>query len=412
MAEINWDKISSNFSSAFGLDPKEAATGRRLQAETDLLGSKLLTEEAERGLVPHKQRVYETEATSNEAKGKHYEAGTGKLRSEKTGIDFTNAARARISDLVSAGKIVADPQTGMWRRGPTATDAEVSALQGAFAGLSEDPTKGVAALQSIGSIMAQDALVGARARGDAGSLAPTAVGTPEQAKAMLDRKAAEEQALKQAELANRLEEQRIQNQGRLETERVANEGRIAAERERAKVQGGPDFSKAVGVQADYEKQVLVNVPKATSQVAAEIARRAIEIDRANAAAGRPVDPQKSIADVLSEVTGYRDPAEGRGMEDRKFGPGTELVPSPAPAAPATAQAAPQAQPQVVVAQPTSTPTVANTVANAAAAPAAAPAAQTQVIQLPADRAEAERVYNSLPPGTPFITPEGLPAIKQ
>lgn len=409
MAEINWDKISSNFSSAFGLDPKEAATGRRLQAETDLLGSKLLTEEAERGLIPHKQRVYQTEATSNEAKGKQYEAGAGKLQSEKTGIDFTNAARTRIADLVSTGKIVDDPQTGMWRRGPTATDAEVYALKGAFASLSEDPIKGVSALQSIGSIMAQDPLVGARARADAGSLVPTAVGTPEQARAMLDRKAAEEQALKQAELANRLEEQRIQNQGRLETERVANEGRVAAERERARAQGGPDFSKAVGVQADYEKQVLVNVPGAVPQVAAEIARQAIEIDRANAAAGRPVDPQKSIADVLSQMTGYRDPSEGRGMEDRKFGPGTELVPSRrvAPAAPATAQAAPQAQPQVVATQAPSTPTVASTVANAAS-----PAAQPQVIQLPADRAEAERVYNSLPPGTPFITPEGLPAIKQ
>jgi len=87
-----------NLADAFGMNPKLAAEGRKMQAEQAYLAARTANTESDTALNPFRQRVYESEAERNNALA-------GKTGSEKAGIEFANKARQSLYNLLESGAL-------------------------------------------------------------------------------------------------------------------------------------------------------------------------------------------------------------------------------------------------------------------------------------------------------------------
>jgi hypothetical protein len=101
MSDYSWIKpATENIANLFGLNPRAAAEGRRMQSEQEFLAARKANTEADTGLSPYRQRLLEAQAGTQGALGGKYNAETGKTNAEAEGLKLTNNVRSKLADAV------------------------------------------------------------------------------------------------------------------------------------------------------------------------------------------------------------------------------------------------------------------------------------------------------------------------
>lgn len=190
MSDYSWIKpATENIANLFGLNPRAAAEGRRMQSEQELLAARTRNTDADTGLSPYRQRLLEAQAGTQGALAGKYSAETGKTNAESDGLGITNAARRSLSEAFKAGAIVANPDGSM-----TISPNAVNGLGGALAAMDADPVKTMDGIRGLLGNAAQTPRAAAQTRGVAAAFEPNASFSAAEGQQIMGNQAAASQA--------------------------------------------------------------------------------------------------------------------------------------------------------------------------------------------------------------------------
>lgn len=396
MDDYSWIAPSvKNMADAFGLNPKVAAEGRKLQAEQEYLGARTRNTNADTALSPFRQSLLEAQAGANKAQA-------GKYTEDTKGVNITNEGRQRLIEAFRSGAMKMNPDGSV-----TIDPNSVNSIATGLAAIGDNPNIIMDAIRGLQGNASANPRARAQARGVAAAFGSEAAFSEDD----------------QVRIANANANARLSEA--LAVQEAKNKGDEAVARIKAAGGDGSGTSKPQG-QPGQPDQLDLNRAAEAVKIGAEWATKtplvgggyfdegqALRVSQAarNAYPNLPI--QDAIVKFISENKGlfreYDPWGWGNNTVDVRGNFPAVVVPSAASAMTApVGPAAPSAAGSIGL-----TPQQLDAITNPAVQafpPTEVPQIVPDVVRITADAA-GKAVYDGLAPGTRFIDPNGITRVK-
>jgi len=395
MDDYSWIAPSvKNMADAFGLNPKVAAEGRKLQAEQEYLGAKTRNTNADTALSPFRQSLLEAQTGASRAQA-------GKYTEDTKGVTITNEGRQRLVEAFRTGAMKMNPDGSV-----TIDPNSVNSIATGLAAIGDNPNIIMDAIRGLQGNASTTARARAQERGVAAAFGSDAAFNEADQARILNSKA-------NASLSEALAVQALKNEGDAEVARISAAG---GRRSGTSKPGQPDqpdqlelnrAAEAVKIGAEWAaKTPLVGEGYLDESQALRVSQAA-----RNAYPNLPI--QDAIVKFISENKGLfreEDPwGWGNNTVSVRRNFPSVVVPSAASAMTApVGPAAPSAAGSIGL-----TPQQLDAITNPAVQafpPTEVPQIVPDVVRITADAA-GKAVYDGLAPGTRFIDPNGITRVK-
>lgn len=378
---------------AFGLNPKVAAEGRKLQAEQEYLGAKTRNTNADTALSPFRQSLLEAQTGASRAQA-------GKYTEDTRGVNITNEGRQRLIEAFRTGAMKMNPDGSV-----TIDPNSVNSIATGLAAIGDNPNIIMDAIRGLQGNASTTPRARAQERGVAAAFGPEAAFNEADQTRILNSKA-------NASLSEALALQGLKNEGDAEVARIKAAGGDGSGTSKPGQPGQPDqldlnrAAEAVKIGAEWAtKTPLVGKGYLDESQALRVSQAA-----RNAYPNLPI--QDAIVKFISENKGlFRENTEwfGNNMVDVRGNFPSVVVPSAASAMTApVGPSAPSAAGSIGL-----TPQQLDAITNPAVQafpPTEVPQIVPDVVRITADAA-GKAVYDGLAPGTRFIDPNGITRVK-